>query len=508
MAEYEVIKPENELEVHPLIETIRKALIKHFGQGNIKNRTFSVLDWRTAEQVAKKRFKELSGWRIEYHEPEYNALKKAIETGNFEGLPDEREKYTTSGSKNTTVHFDKKGNPKQPLKNVYRWLRGNAYVDEEGNVVGQTQAPFTYRTSLPYRNLIKDRVIVHTPDSRLTIIPREIVRKIDPYYKDYITSINEFLKDSDYESDSSLVQSIRNKFGYLMSLAAIKNASKSTNKERALHDVRQYIDDFFTRHRRLRGGRIIHDDLDANDKAARTFDSLNQMRDQAEQYREDDIREERERVERQAIRDAEDRRLGRMTQAEIEEEMEAKRIEPFDYSEDVQQTVDQTGWKLAESRQDLINRGNDMHHCVGSYGERVFKHDCLILMKDDQTAEITLDVSEKDDGSEVIDKTRIVQVKGPRNKVLEPDTELKMIAKNLKGKRVDNNVDEDTTQQETDICDIFCKTIFKPSILTAIKEASRLIDKTPSEEGTMLGVPHNAVTQTNNLATKIASMRY
>jgi hypothetical protein len=121
---------------------------------------------------------------------------------------------------------------------------------------------------------------------------------------------------------------------------------------------------------------------------------------------------------------------------------------------------------------ELRARGMDMHHCVGGYGPKVRGNECIILTKGDQTAEIQLKL---DKTGEVVTSAKINQVKGPYNRVDEPDEELQSIATGLVGKRIkdippeldDDNADgydDDGLPSEQDICDIFMKHHIKPLV--------------------------------------------
>jgi hypothetical protein len=428
--------------------------------------------------------------------------------------PQEKRKYA---DEKFISPFGKKGDIKKKVKDIYRILRGIANIDEEGNLIATRGAKYfgglgqfylgdpvqNMHNTVEERALHKEHIIPYEKESFSYMIPRELVRKIDPYYKDYNTSLKQLFEGIDNLDDRT-----KTRIGEIMNLKALKNISKSTNKQNAFKEIKEFLDDFHIQ----------------TAKYGDTFDSLNQIRDytnllnqrrdeNARQHAIGDLandmlteqrllngqneyenfyndatkirkklkkehaqtpvediknlsREYNNRIEQYKYDHADEIERARIERARIEraqeEERRRKEIElkhtPFEYSNDILESVENTNWTLPATHADLEERGKQMSHCVGGYGPRVRNHDCIILTKGDSTAEIQFNIDKK---KGIITQAFINQVKGPHNRLDKPDDELDYIAAELVGKSI-NNIDNNDAL-ENEISDIFMKHLIKPT---------------------------------------------
>jgi hypothetical protein len=402
------------------------------------------------EERRKQRLAENIAWFEERSNDLANQINE-FDSGN-ESYIDERETHEP----NKLSYLDKKGKPKQSIVRLYKLLRGNGYVDKDGDFIAQ-QSYHLYSPSASHasdvRKFIKEGILQYDDRSGVYIIPKNVVKKIDPYYKEYSNTVNEIFDgyetpnadvDSRYNSDLKF----RNQFGYLMSLRGVKNLGKTTNKDGALQAVREFLTDHY--------GTFVAPPEPEYRELPKEINSLNDFRNVQTKYEELTHAIEQRRLLEQFTREQRRRQaeLGFDPEGMSDEDILRLLAEPFQYSKGIKKLISETdGWHLAVDKEELYQRGQDMHNCVGDprqgYIGAIRNHSKLILMRDNITAEIVLSVK---DG--VIKKAEINQTMLPYNKPVAPDPELLYIAKNLPGIRVED-LEEDDPEIEQKIIDAY-----------------------------------------------------
>jgi hypothetical protein len=437
-------------------------LIEQYSSGNYPN------------NYGEAQMRERHGWTDEqFREWQKKALEEDIERwsgyiANSAGklsafekenvLPvHERENYKP----NELTFFDKKGKPKQAILRLYKLLRGNGYIDKDGDLIAQ-QSEWAFSPTASHlsdiKKAVKEGLIQYDDRSGVYILPRNVVKKLDPYYKDYNQTVNEIFDN--YETDDAYADSrfnsdlrFRNRFGYLMSLKGLKNLAKTTNKEGALNEVREFLMDHY------RDFVDPHTGAHEFKQLPKELNSLNEFRNTRTQYGELAHAIEQRRAIEQARRDHanQQRALGFDPENMPDEELARILAEPFQYSKGIKKVVDETGgWRLAYDKEDLWRRGQDMHNCVGDpyqgYAGGIRNHTKLILMRDNVTAEIQMRTDE--DG--VIIEAHVNQTMLPYNKPIAPDPELVAISKGLVGVNVED-LEEDDPELEQKIIDAYAR---------------------------------------------------
>jgi hypothetical protein len=370
--------------------------------------------------------------------------------------------YIKEHKPNVLSVFDKKGKPKQAILRLYKVLRGNGYIDEDGDLIAQLSEPIfssTYGHASDLRKAAKEGILQFDTRSGVYILPKALVKKLDPYYKDYNQTVNSIFEDYAPEGAEDTAYSdlkFRNRFGYIMSLKGVKNLAKTTNKEGALKEAREFVTDHYDN--------FARPDNEPEWRAApKELNSLNEMRTARgtfgeiahiierrraiEGYR----RERRARVALAGL-DPNDPGTENVSDEEIARILEA----PFEYSVPLKALINQTGgWHLARDKEELYEFGKQNHICVGDermdYAGKIRSHKSLILIRDDVCCEIVLRL---DDNGTII-QTGINQNKGPYNREVKPDKELVFIASNLVGVNVDELEDDDDPELEQGVTNAY-----------------------------------------------------
>ncbi len=146
-----------------------QRLTKELQEGNVDPRE---VDWHKAwilgaqEQIAKMnaRYAELQ----KMHESDYK-------------LP--HEKYNLTG-------FDKKGRPLKHLDAWYKSNRGTAHFNKEGDLV-TNDSEFVLFPNTNIRRLARAGVIHGDERTSVGLLPRPILKKIDPQFKEYFAALDE-----------------------------------------------------------------------------------------------------------------------------------------------------------------------------------------------------------------------------------------------------------------------------------------------------------------------------
>jgi hypothetical protein len=333
------------------------------------------------------------------------------------------------------------GTPKADLLSLYRYVRGNARIDEDGDLVARVWPD--YAATPLINKWVKEGLIRHDDRSGIWVIPKNLLKKMDPYHKDYNATFNSFydtVKEHGNWDHPDKEDEFRTKLGRVLTLRGAKNISKTNNPEGAFGVLREFIDDNFRRLQWRYNWTPVE-----NAEIPREFNSLNEIRNAATRIPEIEHAVERRRqlaeLRRQYGGDGDD----------IDEEELQRRLNmPFQYSMDIINSVKEIApdWRLADDNEDLYQRGVDMHNCVGGYTSRVRARESLILMNGNITAEIQL--QEDDDGN--IIEAHVQQIKAPYNAA--PDKkypELKTLAQSLVGKHaLDAGEDEAQSDKAVD----------------------------------------------------------
>jgi len=350
---------------------------------------------------------------------EQKTLLDRFKKGRKMGLQGSRLAAYVSSPADYTV-TTKDGVYKPQVDKYYKMLRGVGEMTPEGDMLIE-DAPWvtSYFTGLQ-DNVHRQGVIKAMDKHRL--IPRATLKALDPYHKDYVQAMNTLFdgtdkfRGTDYFGQMTDVdrRNLRSLLGRVLTLRALKNINKSTNKLGTLNMLAEFMDDY--------GAEVgAHASPFYRGKTVvQSFDSANQVRDKmGELFQRDEAR--RKQAEDDEIA-KEWKKLPKKLKAVWENapdderrrmllDRAAGRVPEFYYADEIRGLAEDNGWKLAQSKKELVRRGEEMHHCVGRYGDYVQNNECFILMKGNATAEIAIHA----DDNGVIDSARINQVKGPHN---------------------------------------------------------------------------------------------
>jgi hypothetical protein len=318
-----------------------------------------------------------------------------------------------------TPLFNKNGTPKMAIRELYSAMRGTGYIDKDGDLIAHYVSDFgpTASNQTFLRKAAKNGAIQYDERTDTYIMPKAIVKKLDPYYKDYNTSVQglqakykEFFPNAltaeanTYQKPGHPITEYEHfwrRLGKIMSLRGMKNLSKSSNLQGAFNEIGPFLDD---KYRDLTWRR-------AQNGLGMEYNSMNELRGvgqtiadiEAERYRQ-------ERVRQQRIEQRE------QTEGMTDQEVYDMFNQPFEYTPGMLQVTEQNGWRLPEDEADLIVRGREVHNCVGSpyqnYAGKIQSKNTLILIKENITAEIGLKV----DKEGTIKGAHIVQIQLPSNK--------------------------------------------------------------------------------------------
>jgi hypothetical protein len=125
----------------------------------------------------------------------YEWSKKYHKSPNFAPLPEQRESLDS-------ILQTKKGTLRNPIHSLYRLLRGNANLNESKDFISVFPSIHDSQVSTALNKLYKHGYIKYDPESGVTLIPRDTIRRIDPYYTNYQDTFNALHKaiDDDYRA--------------------------------------------------------------------------------------------------------------------------------------------------------------------------------------------------------------------------------------------------------------------------------------------------------------------
>jgi hypothetical protein len=102
----------------------------------------------------------------------------------------------------------KKGTIRNPVHSLYRLLRGNAKLNESKDFISLLPSIYDAQVTTALNKLSKQGYVKHDPKSGFTLIPRDIIRQIDPYYERYHETLNA-LKQASSEDYAELYHASR-----------------------------------------------------------------------------------------------------------------------------------------------------------------------------------------------------------------------------------------------------------------------------------------------------------
>jgi hypothetical protein len=98
----------------------------------------------------------------------------------------------------------KKGMLRNPVASMYRTMRGNAFLNESKDLVGRLYDTWDPQVSTLLSKLVKNDYIKYDPLSGTVLIPRNVIRQIDPYYEKYQETLSTLADAAYNESDRAL----------------------------------------------------------------------------------------------------------------------------------------------------------------------------------------------------------------------------------------------------------------------------------------------------------------
>jgi hypothetical protein len=113
----------------------------------------------------------------------YKWSKNYHKAPHFKPLPEQREPLDH-------IVQTKKGTIRNPVHSLYRHLRGNAMINESKDFISAMPRIYDAQITTALTKLAKHGHIKYEPKTGVILIPRDTIRRIDPYYERYQETLN------------------------------------------------------------------------------------------------------------------------------------------------------------------------------------------------------------------------------------------------------------------------------------------------------------------------------